>query len=224
MKGQKISPENIPINQGTDSGKKTEGSLGGKDSAGAAEAEPGGNAFLLKIRGQIRKFLGPISGRIKSLIRLPAWVTGFIRKKKKLVILGLISLAICVTAVLSFQLGTRYTNTTLGFPGNKTAAKYKGYPYKLKPFLIAFEVQEPCAFLRFEIDLVAENSRTVAEIKGKELILREAIYTFFLSRDFNSVRMGQKDKGLSAALAQFVNRYLQRGKIRDVLFAYYGFI
>ncbi|MDP3029485.1 MAG: flagellar basal body-associated FliL family protein [Deltaproteobacteria bacterium] len=177
--------------------------------------------------GKILDFSRAVWGRSKSFLAriVPASIWRFAGQNKKVVFIILACFLILGTAVFSFLLGRRYySHSSLSSPSEGESAKavIKGERYSLKPFLIPFNEGGTDVFLRVRVDFVTEEG-VAPEIRRKELMLREAIYAFFLSKKLDAVQQGQNDKALADELRRVLNNYLKPKKIQKVLFVDYVF-
>jgi flagellar basal body-associated protein FliL len=177
--------------------------------------------------GKILDFSRAVWGRSKSFLAriVPASIWRFAGQNKKVVFIILACFLILGTAVFSFLLGRRYySHSSLSSPSEGESAKavIKGERYSLKPFLIPFNEGGTDVFLRVRVDFVTEEG-VAPEIRRKELMLREAIYAFFLSKKLDAVQQGQNDKALADELRRGLNNYLKPKKIQKVLFVDYVF-
>jgi flagellar basal body-associated protein FliL len=153
---------------------------------------------------------------------IPASIWTVAGQNKRLVFIILACFLILGTAVSSFLLGRRYDSHSSLSGEKKAQAVIKGERYSLKPFLITFNEGGTDVFLRVRIDFVTEEG-VVPEIMRKELMLREAIYAFFLSKKLDAVQQGQKDKVLADELRRVLNNYLSPKRIQEILFVDYVF-
>lgn len=201
--------------------KKEEGKGEKGEEKTPAEVAYGG------LGGKILDFSRAVWGRSKSFLAriVPASIWRFAGQNKKVVFIILACFLILGTAVFSFLLGRRYySHSNLSSPSEGESAKavIKGERYSLKPFLIPFNEGGTDVFLRVRVDFVTEEG-VAPEIRRKELMLREAIYAFFLSKKLDAVQQGQNDKALADELRRVLNNYLKPKKIQKVLFVDYIF-
>ena len=174
--------------------------------------------------GKILDFSRAVWGKSKSFLAriVPASIWTVAGQNKRLVFIILACFLILGTAVSSFLLGRRYDSHS-SLSGEKRAqAVIKGERYSLKPFLIPFNEGGTDVFLRVRVDFVTEEG-VASEIRRKELMLREAIYAFFLSKELDAVQQGQNDKALADELRRVLNNYLRPKRIQKVLFVDYVF-
>ncbi|MEW5947813.1 MAG: flagellar basal body-associated FliL family protein [Thermodesulfobacteriota bacterium] len=174
--------------------------------------------------GKILDFSRAVWGRSKPFLAriIPASIWTLAGQNKRLVFIILACFLILSTAVSSFLLGRRYDSHS-SLSGEKRAqAVIKGERYSLKPFLIPFNEGGTDVFLRVRVDFVTEEG-IAPEIRRKELMLREAIYAFFLSKKLDAVQQGQNDKALADELRRVLNNYLKPKKIQKILFVDYVF-
>ncbi|MFH1147784.1 MAG: flagellar basal body-associated FliL family protein [Pseudomonadota bacterium] len=181
------------------------------------------NTCLSGIRSLSQKI--PKIHAIKKI--LPDSIWDFIRARRKLVVVCSICLVGLVAVLFAVRLGQRY------YSGNKDVinksdilAEIQGKAVTMKPFLIAFDRTDSDVFLRMELNLVLHDNdeRTRQEIKTKELILREAVYIFFTSKQLTSVKKGNKDKYFLEELCRTVNAYLKNGRVQRIVFSEYAFV
>ncbi len=163
------------------------------------------------------KAIGPIG----LLGLLPA----FFRRKKIIALVSIGAAILVVVGASLFAVQKYYHGATTSLLGRDGASGVtRENTLRLRPFLIAYDDQESDVFLHVTVDLVADTTDTVRAMRERELILREAIYVFFLSKDLSSIREGQKkNKALRGELCRLVSGYLHKAAIRDVLFAKYTF-
>ncbi len=156
---------------------------------------------------------------------VPSAIRPFFSRRKKAVFVILALVLTSSIAVFSSLLGKKDQVTSgLSCPSENriVGTETKTEKYRLKPFLVPFSQGGTDIFLRLEIDLVTEKDAAV-KIKGKELVLREAIYAFFLSKNLDSVQQGQTDHKIGDKLRQALNEYLGQEMIREVSFVNYVF-
>ncbi|MEW6326983.1 MAG: flagellar basal body-associated FliL family protein [Thermodesulfobacteriota bacterium] len=176
------------------------------------------------LAGKILDFFRAVWGKSKPFFAriIPASIWTLAGQNKKIALITLACFLILGTAVSSFLLGRRYYSDS-SLPEEKSAkAVIKGERYSLKPFLIPFNEGGTDVFLRVRVDFVTEEG-VVPEVRRKELMLREAIYAFFLSKELNAVRQGQNDRALADELRRILNNYLRPKKIQRILFVDYVF-
>lgn len=160
-------------------------------------------------------------------IALPHSIWTFIKEKRKLIVVCSICLAGLVAVFVGVRLGQRYYSGSKSLLGKADIlAGIQGQAVTMKPFLIAFDRSDTDVFLRMELNLVVDDNdeRVVREIKAKELVLREAIYVFFATKELPFVKKGNKDKHLSEELCRTVNAYLKNGKVQRIVFSEYAFV
>jgi flagellar basal body-associated protein FliL len=179
------------------------------------------------LAGKILNFSRTVWGRGKPFLArvVPPSIRASVGQNKKVVFIILACFLILGTAVSSLLLGRRhYSHSSLSSPSEGESAKAvsKGERYSLKPFLIPFNEGGTDVFLRVRVDFVTEEG-VAPEIRRKELMLREAIYAFFLSKKLDAVREGQNDKTLADELRPILNKCLGPKKIQEVLFVDYVF-
>lgn len=179
------------------------------------------------LAGKILNFSRTVWGRGKPFLArvVPPSIWAFVGQNKKVVFIILACFLTLGTAVSSFLLGRRYySHSSLSSPSEGESAKavIKGERYSLKPFLIPFNEGGTDVFLRVRIDFVTDEG-VVPEIMRKELMLREAIYVFFLSKKLDAVQQGQNDKALADELRRGLNNYLRPKRIQKILFVDYVF-
>jgi|GEM_PF-3540793 len=200
-----------------------------KDKEEGGKGEEGGEKTPTEVAysglaGKILDFFRAVWGKSKSFLAriVPASIWTVAGQNKRLVFIILACFLILGTAVSSFLLGRRYDSHS-SLSGEKRAqAVIKGERYSLKPFLIPFNEGGTDVFLRVRVDFVTEEG-VAPEIRRKELMLREAIYTFFLSKKLDAVQQGQNDKALADELRRVLNNYLSPKRIQKVLFVDYVF-
>lgn len=174
--------------------------------------------------GKILDFSRAVWERSKSSLAriVPASIWTFAGQNKRVVFIVLACFLILGTAISSFLVGRRYDSYS-SLSGEKRAQSViKGERYSLKPFLIPFNEGGTDVFLRVRVDFMTEEG-VAPEIRRKELMLREAIYSFFLSKKLDAVQQGQNDKALADDLRRVLNNYLRPKRIQKVLFVDYVF-
>ncbi|HED01132.1 MAG TPA: flagellar basal body-associated FliL family protein [Proteobacteria bacterium] len=203
-------------------GKEEEGK--GEEGEGKGEEKTSAEVVYSGLAGKILNFSRTVWGRGKPFLArvVPPSIWTFAGQNKRVVFISLACFLILGTAVSSFLLGRRY-DSQFSLSGEKRAqAVIKGERYSLKPFLIPFNEGGTDVFLRVRVDFVTEEG-VAPEIRRKELMLREAIYAFFLSKKLDAVQQGQKDKALADELCRVLNNYLKPKKIQKILFVDYIF-
>lgn len=211
---------------------EAEAKAGSKDKEKEGRGEEGeektpAEAACSGLAGRILNFSRAVWERGKSFLAriVPTSIWAFVGQHKKVVFITLACFLILGTVVFSFLLGRRhYSHPSLSSPSGEegAGAVIKGERYSFKPFLIPFNEGGTDVFLRVRVDLVTEEG-VVPEIRRKELMLREAIYAFFLSKKLDAVQQGQNDKALADELSRVLNNYLRPKRIQRILFVDYVF-
>ncbi len=245
--GHDLTPGDIPIDagsgesetraeaeptvsvKGAEAETEAEAKDGSKDREKEGKGEKGeektpADAAYSGLAGRILNFSRAVWGRGKSFPAriVPRFIWAFVGQNKKVVFITLACFLILGTVVFSFLLGRRHYGHSSPSGEERAGTVIKGEKYSFKPFLIPFNEGGTDVFLRVRVDLVTEEG-VVPEIRRKELMLREAIYAFFLSKKLAAVQQGQDDKALADELSRVLNNYLRPKRIQRILFVDYVF-
>jgi flagellar basal body-associated protein FliL len=101
------------------------------------------------------------------------------------------------------------------FPPSEQVKVVNNLP--LEPFILPVEHKDGKGFLRIKYSLLLSNIDAVAEVEENLPLMRETIYLFTKGRkpdDFAAP--GKKDETV-AALKRLLNRYIQNGRVDNIM-------